>query len=136
MCHLGRGGDADGTAEGVEYFAVVFVVFFDEGRVFEASELTEAADCLIGEFGGDGFVGIFGDDEHHMDLFLVGVNGEFRAHDFGVFGFVVEFFGHLRTNAGVVERKIRRLFFFGAEAEVECGECDDDEEGDDEFAFQ
>ena len=97
-------------------------------------ELSESTDRFVSEARCLVFVELFDDDHHHVDLFLLGIDGEFCRYDLRIFRFVVEFFCHLCTDACIVEVKVGRLFFFGAEAEMECGECAYDEERCDQFA--
>lgn len=135
FCHLGWGGDADGTTVSIEYFSVVVLVFLLKSRVFESGKLSETADGLVGELRCDRFIRFFGDDEHHVDLFLLRIDCEFGTHDLRVFCLVVEFFCHLRADGRVVECKIGRFFFLSAESEVECGKRRDDQQKYDQFAF-
>ena len=133
---LGRGSDADGDCVRVEYFAVVVFVFFNEGRVLLACELTEAADGFIGEARCFVFVEVFDDGHHHVDLFLLGIDFEGCRGDVRIFYFVTEFCFHLRADRGVVEVEVRRYFFFGAESEMESCEYADDEDRYDQFACE
>lgn len=131
---LGWCGDADGDCVGVEDLAVVVFVFFGEVGVLFVGELTEAADGFIGEARCFVFVELFDDGQHHVYLFLLGVNGECCRGDVRIRFFIVEFFFHLCADGCVVEVEVRRYFFFCAESEVETCEYADDEEDGEEFS--
>lgn len=135
FCHLRWGCNADRTAIGIEDFAIVVLVFLLEGWVFESGQLSETADCLVCELRCYVFIGVLGDDEHHVDLFFVRIDCEFGTHDLRMLRLVVEFLCHLCADGRIVEGKIRRFFFFGTESEVERGKCDDNQNQHDELAF-